>query len=553
MSNTNEPVPNERDMPAIHKISDDVLYLILLHLCAIDPTGQDGDNKLGWIAATHVCSRWRRVAIHECALLWAQSICALPKAIPTILERARDAHLTLELTEPEYASESPTPVESNALKTEIMDIITQHSHQLRRVAFTFPDFQYRMEPLGPNAVIFGEAIPDDEEIAGDPEPGSALALENVRTAARGNEASLLSSVALSALMGKALPNLRHLELVYANMYYCVVKPTALRDHAAFSAPGLVTLRLYRQRISADTLYHILRDTPLLETLEVQWAYEDASPMLANFPRNPELLFLPHLSDVSLGSGDVHLQDLCPFWKLIRPHPDVGLSLWGFPSTPLRELFSGLAPQLQRASGNTLTIRGSTAAPGFSLCSSSESSARLRKQPCVDVKFACHAFPVFFAHLIEDIFGVAHHEHIHILNLDSGKLIAPETVVQLARLTELKELCVDFDTKGPLAVLNSLSLPDPAPPLFPGLETLVLKRINLSKFTTWKAEGRAMARAFLQRRKEAGVPVSKLVLRGARSAIGSESFDDDEGEVLRELSEHVGEVVDERCDHVGRIM
>ncbi|KZV70105.1 hypothetical protein PENSPDRAFT_651759 [Peniophora sp. CONT] len=534
MGGTNDAVLSEQ-RPAIHKLPSDLLFLIFRRLCAIYPVGKDIDHKLGWIVAAHVCSHWRRVAINECAPLWAQSICALPKAIPTVLERACDARLTLELTEPEYASENPTILETDALRKAIVDVAGQRSQQIHRITFAFPNFKAQKQSLGSYG---GPWVT--------PEPGSAIDIENVRTSVRGEQASRLSGTILDALMGKALPSLRHLEIVY-EMYTCLVNSMELSDYTAFSAPSLVTLRLFRQRIPADTLYNILRSTPLLETLDVQWNQEDGPPMLASLSRDLETLSLPHLVNVSLGSTEVPFLDLCSLWKLIRPHPDVSLRFLGtlFTLEGLSELLTELATQLQRESGDTLTVRARTApTSGVSLSSSSTPCSGLRH--CVGIWTACRVTPMFTTIMIEHLFAVADHTRIRILDFDLAGSIAEETVVQLARLTDLKELRVNFGIGGPLLSLNYLSLR--APPLFPALETLVLKSINSDEFTAWRRGGFYAANSILERRKEAGVPVSKLVLRGARSAMEPSLDGDYESEMLRELSEHVYEVVDERCDH-----
>jgi hypothetical protein len=50
---------------------------------------------LGWITLTHVCHRWRLILMEE-ATLWSRILCIFPTAFDIILERARDAPLTID-------------------------------------------------------------------------------------------------------------------------------------------------------------------------------------------------------------------------------------------------------------------------------------------------------------------------------------------------------------------------------------------------------------------------------------------------------------------------
>ncbi|VDC04170.1 unnamed protein product [Peniophora sp. CBMAI 1063] len=89
-------------------IPDDVIYGIYSVLAEIDPPLPCGKQSqiarfkqqqasLGWIKLTHVNLRLRVVAL-EMSKLWARIVCTFPAGCKTILERARDAPLTLDPT-----------------------------------------------------------------------------------------------------------------------------------------------------------------------------------------------------------------------------------------------------------------------------------------------------------------------------------------------------------------------------------------------------------------------------------------------------------------------
>ncbi|KAI0059430.1 hypothetical protein BV25DRAFT_1788720, partial [Artomyces pyxidatus] len=83
----------------------DVLVLVFELLAAERPAGLashpgnvDGDVRkamLGWIAVTHVCSRWRQVALDAHAL-WAKPTCDLgPMWLDRMVARSRNVPLSL--------------------------------------------------------------------------------------------------------------------------------------------------------------------------------------------------------------------------------------------------------------------------------------------------------------------------------------------------------------------------------------------------------------------------------------------------------------------------
>lgn len=533
-----EAAPNKPVAPVL-RLHDELFYLIFQHLCAIYPAG--ADNKLGWIYVTHTCSPWRRIAIDECAPLWGRSLCVFPKAFLTFLARARDAKLTIKLMESDHRPEQLSWFESDELKEALLSVFRERPLQIQCASLVFPAFRAKLRnPTAPPVID-------------DPDP--EIQAENARITAKGEQASLLSSATLSGLLGKMLPDLQQLEVVY-DMIYCPVESTKLSNNNAFSAPGLISLKLLRQHIPVEMLYNILRNTPLLETLEVQWTALDGQTVLDDLPRLKIPLSLPRLKSISLGSPTIVLDSLRSLWSLIRPHADVRLCFIGPVSSGQEaiDFLAVLAPHLQRPSGDTLTVRwGGARNSGFAL--SSSSSTQSDPQPCVEIKFTERVPPAFILAVVDETFTAADYTRIRVLDLDVGlgfTLTAPHTVVQLAQFIALEELRVEFNPDGPLAGLDVLPTGIAMPlPIFPALKTLVLKRINLSGFSSWRAEGREVVSGFLRGRKEAGVPVSRVVLRGMKLDF---SFDGVQDEVaLRELGTDVDEVIDQRCDTSVGIM
>ncbi|KZV65441.1 hypothetical protein PENSPDRAFT_655740 [Peniophora sp. CONT] len=542
-----EPVVYNAPVSPIWRLPDELFYLIFNELCTIYPAG--GRNRLGWISSTFVCSRWRRVAIEDCAALWGRSLCALPKAFSTIVERARDAQLTIRFDEPDNRmTGAQSFVETGPLTKALLGLFERRPKQMQSVRITFPAYRLRapshnFDALNDNDDVNLDLI--DMGVNFDEDPG--VQAQNQLMGKRGQRASLFSAAALSALLGHSLPDLQHLELIY-DAHYCPVISTAITDHSAFFAPSLLSLKLFRQQFPIKTLYDVLQNSPLLETLAIQWAGDDAPSMLADLPRLVEPIDLPRLTDVFLGGREVNSTAILSLWCLLRAHVDVRLHLMAaLDMLPQGEnSFTALVPWLRRTGGDTLSTLLSTRGLGLGL--SSSSSHRSNPQPYVYIEYAAllpmAQFSPFLSHFITSIDPA----RIRKLNFDIDLPLMPDSVAELARLTMLEEVRVSFNPDESLAELAEmeelrlLSEPNVAP-LFPALKTLVLKDINLTPATRWDADGRFVVVDLLQLRKDAGVPVKKVVLRGMR--FGSNSVE--ENEELNRLGGHVDEVVDERRD------
>ncbi|KZV65442.1 hypothetical protein PENSPDRAFT_655742 [Peniophora sp. CONT] len=549
-----EVVDNE-PVPPILRLPDEVLYLIFHELWAIYPAG--GGNKLGWTSSTFVCSRWRRVAIKDCAVLWGRSLCAFPKAFSTVVERAGDANLTINFGGSNHRSTEPVWLERAALREALIDIFRQRQQKIEHVCIKFPAYYVQALPLGlddevdPDFIDMGVVLNPDGGIAQDalPDPYAEVAAVNALAIAGGERASRFSSAVLSAFMGKSLPHLRHLELAY-DMIACSVLSTALPNQITFSAPSLRSLKLFRQHIEAETLCDILHNSPLLETLAVQWAEGDCQHMFVGFPRRTEKLSLPYLVNASLGSRGLSLASCLTLWRLIDASDDARLHLLVSELPPPTENnpFVVLMPQLQRAGGDTLTIRWSF--DGINLILSSSASTPSSPRSYVHMQFGDIPLPQpasgRLSSLLSQLFVLVDPARIRILNFEVAFSLSRGSVPELSRLTSVEELCVDMTPEWPLVGLGDLCAPGPdGASLFLALKTLVLKRINLTGLTRWTDEGRAVARTFLRQRKETGLPVSKLVLRGITFEMDLIFDDMYEGGAVRGFDAYVDEVVDRR--------
>ncbi|KZV70284.1 hypothetical protein PENSPDRAFT_752721 [Peniophora sp. CONT] len=87
---------------AIQRLPDDLLISLFAALADVYPavtTTVDSQFEavprpsLCWMVVTHVCRRWRAVALEGCSVLWGQSLSAFPSALKTLLPRAKGAPL----------------------------------------------------------------------------------------------------------------------------------------------------------------------------------------------------------------------------------------------------------------------------------------------------------------------------------------------------------------------------------------------------------------------------------------------------------------------------
>ncbi|VDC02096.1 unnamed protein product [Peniophora sp. CBMAI 1063] len=84
-------------------LPEDVIREVFEHLAIVNPAGWISYTQpwfsLGWIAATHVCLRWRAIAL-DMPTLWADVVCAFPgsSTADELLARARSCPVKIEVS-----------------------------------------------------------------------------------------------------------------------------------------------------------------------------------------------------------------------------------------------------------------------------------------------------------------------------------------------------------------------------------------------------------------------------------------------------------------------
>ncbi|KZV64214.1 hypothetical protein PENSPDRAFT_757429 [Peniophora sp. CONT] len=98
------------DYPRLPTFPHDVVCHVFYALAAVAPPqsipkghswptpwrGATSPGSLGWIKLTHVSRDWRRIGL-DISALWADIICVFPQAFDTMLDRAKNMPLTLNL------------------------------------------------------------------------------------------------------------------------------------------------------------------------------------------------------------------------------------------------------------------------------------------------------------------------------------------------------------------------------------------------------------------------------------------------------------------------
>ncbi|KAI0042354.1 hypothetical protein FA95DRAFT_1610259, partial [Auriscalpium vulgare] len=107
---------------------------------------KENQVDLGWLKITHVCQRWRNIALNE-PLLWASNI-VLPSLLgdlwaATFVTRAQDVPLTVNCSDEQvsYRSDSPsnTPfIGTNLARTCALMGLRTYSHHLQELCTPAP-------------------------------------------------------------------------------------------------------------------------------------------------------------------------------------------------------------------------------------------------------------------------------------------------------------------------------------------------------------------------------------------------------------------------------
>ncbi|KAI0044648.1 hypothetical protein FA95DRAFT_1496676, partial [Auriscalpium vulgare] len=88
---------------SVSRLPPEIFTQIFINLAFIDPplpcNGTEFRAKIGWIAVTHVCQRWRHIALQD-PIIWASNISVPsvlgPRWASTFLSRAQSCPLTIQ-------------------------------------------------------------------------------------------------------------------------------------------------------------------------------------------------------------------------------------------------------------------------------------------------------------------------------------------------------------------------------------------------------------------------------------------------------------------------
>ncbi|KZV70107.1 hypothetical protein PENSPDRAFT_455521 [Peniophora sp. CONT] len=513
MSAPAEAVPETAQTASpITRLPDPLLRLIFRDVTQVYPSGRDYPNynypsgpqsqsQLGWVALTHTCRRLRSVALDaESASFWGSSVCALPKALPVFLERARDAPLSILIEPNDWGRWESTP-------QDLLDLVTRHAPRLERICVVLPSSEADATTRAENCAIFHAALID-------------------------------------ALSGKDLPLLKHIDLSYAP--YASASPAPLSTSTAFTAPKLVSLRLSQQRISADTLYDILRSSPELQSLSIDWHPSD-SPSLICLPlaNAGAPLHMPNLTDLSLSAHD--FPSVLAVWKLFITHRDVRASFHAQTNDArdFQSALTALSPLFYRAGLHSLALSTTSDTFTFRMLSKRPSA----HSPSLSVTTTrASGSTTTPSDLLDAFLRFIDSSWLDTLHLDVVNL-SPSALSILSSFDTIVELSTPFSSRSVLAQLAISVQDEDEDPIFPSMGTLTLTDRDEDGEGTEKW---GVAGLFLKGRAKQGAEVDcvRLTGRKERRVMGmadGKSLEDVDRlgmEVVRGL---VSEVVDERVD------
>ncbi|VDB96217.1 unnamed protein product [Peniophora sp. CBMAI 1063] len=480
------------------------------------PTG-----KLAW---THTCRRLRNVALApEAKDVWGANVTAIPEALNVFLERARDAPLCVDL-EPDdwdgWKDKSQT----------LLDLVSEHTAHIERISVVLPSFSQL----------------DHDTAARDAKAASCTSFH---------------AALLDALAGKELPLLKHLDLSYAP--YASSPSAPLSSAKPFTAPNLTTLRLSRQRISADHLYAILRSSLDLQSLSISWTPTD-SPTLIQLPLKDAgaPLHMPNLTDLSLSAHD--LPSVLGVWKVLIPCRNVRASFEASTSDA-REFGSALtalSPLFYRAGLHNLALHTTADAFTFRMLP----KRNLDTSPSLSVTTTTRASnPTTTPSELLDMFlRFIDSTWLDSLHLDVISLSKPAVSI-LSGFDTIVEMSCPFSSRSILYQLASAEVAD-EDPILPSMGTLTLTSPSSSQQSDASEAGPGpeetrekwdVVQRFLKSRAEKSAEVDCVRLMGravaerrgrgvnGSSSAGKKSAREEDEDGLRAVRGLVSEVVDGR--------
>ncbi|VDB99916.1 unnamed protein product [Peniophora sp. CBMAI 1063] len=252
-------------------------------------------SEIGWVRLAAVCHRWRRIVLNK-ASLWADSLCALAGAEETMLDRARDAPLTLRVDTRRHAYSEDTVrfAQEHLARARVIDMHERPGHGAVSVW-----------PQGTRA-LSGNSFPHLE----------TLILDLRLTGTLPAQSSPIPPLPLYA------PRLQQLE------FRDIFVPWT-------PAPKLTSLSLIRSDNSAmvipplASLLRLLQASPHLRSLHVHGYLPEAKPLMLDESGNaiPDetVVNLPALKELSITSETPRA---IAFWThlVVPPSADVRLRL-----------------------------------------------------------------------------------------------------------------------------------------------------------------------------------------------------------------------------------
>lgn len=464
-------------------------------------------SKLGWVHFTHTCQRLRNVALDaDSAGIWGSSICAVgPQVMPVLLERAHDASLSVVIAPDDWDTwESESQI--------LLDLIRNNASRLERISVVLPSFS--------------------ELDASTRDPRSAHCTQ-------------FHAAVLDTLADKDLPLLNHLDLSYTP--YASTPSSPLSTSTPFTAPNLTSLRLSRQRISADHLYDILRSSLDLASLSIDWIPSDSASLIQLPLKDAEApLHMPNLKDLSMSTHD--FPSVLAVWKLLIPCRDVRAS-FNATTSDAREFQSALnalSPLFYRAGLHNLSLHTSADTFTFRMLP----KRNIDHSPSLSVTTTRAPDSIITpSELLDTFLRFIDASWLDSLHLDVLSLSKPALSI-LSGFDTIVEMSCPFSSRSILHQLSSTA--DDEDPVFPSMGTLTLKDEDADD--DGGKEKWDVVQKFLKGRREKSVEVDCVRLVGSkgsgstingRSSVGRKSVREVDKEGLQAVRELVTEVVDRR--------
>ena len=252
-----------------------------------------GLQKLGWIIVTHVCQRWRQVALDD-SMLWARIVGVSPSTewISEALVRARDAPLCFDIVG------TPTP-EALSKFTPHMS----HTRILRLPNLSLHDMQVVREICALEAPVLEHV----ELGISDPSPITFRHLAAGMTLFKGHS-----------------PKLRSFTTSHITIPWSLVprgQLTQLRITSNWiSTPSISSLN------DANQLFDLLINNPGLKSLSIKFCL----PPVLSQVTNGEPIHLPRLSRLSLSGSTSRVTNL---FKRLKLPPSATLHLYCISEDP----------------------------------------------------------------------------------------------------------------------------------------------------------------------------------------------------------------------------